>query len=130
MEMMRPGLKAVGLVTSVFLAVLLSPSVRLGAADSKPILSCKEAKSLIANARIPADHQRLGAYYRQEAQKLMNESTEHEALAATYEKWSTLATRRARLSLLRLAGLYRKGAKEAEALAAIHEEMARPAAKQ
>lgn len=93
-------------------------------------LSHQQLNDLIKNAKEPADHDKLAAYYRQEAARLKQEAQEHELAAKIYgvrgqtkpgvangaphcDNWSKLDT---------------EAAKEAETLATMHANMAREAA--
>jgi len=107
-----------------------SSAMRL-AAQEKPVkLSHQQLNDLIKNAKEPADHEKLGAYYRQEAARLKQEAQEHELAAKIYgasgqtkpgvangaphcDMWAKLDT---------------EAAKEAEALAAMHSSMAKESA--
>jgi hypothetical protein len=104
-------------------------AVRLPAQERLVKLTHKQLNDLIKNAKEPADHEKLAAYYRQEAARLKQEAQEHETAAKMYsgsgmtksgvpngaphcDTWAKLDT---------------EAAKEAEALASMHEEMAKAA---
>src|SRR6516162_4513957 len=54
-------------------------------AQEKPVkLSHQQLNDLIKNAKEPADHEKLAAYYRQEAARLKQEAQEHEMAAKMY----------------------------------------------
>jgi hypothetical protein len=120
----------------IALALVTFISAYSAAAQNKTT-SKKELKVLLKTAKGPAEHQKIAAYYRQEAARLTQSAKEHEELAAIYNqnppnpameakhgnavegashcnRWSELATEQA---------------KEAEALAALHEGMAKDAEK-
>jgi hypothetical protein len=113
--------------------VLLSFIPRSIAADNLKTLNKKEINTLIATAKTPAQHRRIASYYLQEAQRLSTASKFHEAMAKSYEAqplpfeakhpYGTLGVSHCRY----WAELDLKQAKEAEALAALHEDMAKAA---
>ena len=118
-----------------FLAMLVLILPLLGAAGSpaaktkKIKLSQKQLVWLIGHAETPAEHEELAAYYRQQAQHLLQEAKEHQEMAAAYpqvyaSKHPTLAAHHCN----DWAALYSKQAKDAEALAKLHEQMAKEAA--
>lgn len=125
----------------VLLSYLLLAFAAMAVAGSKPRksepkLSHKELTALIGNARTPADHERLAAYYRSEARRLMSEAKEHEDLAQFYGDRTTsledptyVNMGRAARHCHNIAKDYLKEAKEATALATIHEQMAKVAEK-
>src|SRR5712691_1705214 len=73
-------------VLTISLALLSLVPAYSVAADKKPIISKKELKVLLKTATEPADHQKIAEYYRQEAQRLIASSKEHQELSAIYEK--------------------------------------------
>ena len=105
-------------------------SMRL-AAQEKPVkLSHQQLNDLIKNAKEPADHQKLAAYYRQEAARLKQEAQEHELAAkiygATGQTKPTVANGAPHCDTW--AKLDTEAANEAEALATMHANMAKEAA--
>jgi hypothetical protein len=97
-------------------------------------ISKKKLKVLLSTAKTAADHQEIAAYYRQEAQRLTSSSREHLEMAAIYEKKPPVPNPKggpwlgAVAHCRRLAQLDAEEAKEADALAALHEEEAKNAA--
>jgi len=98
--------------------------------------STKELKVLLKTANEPADHLRIAAYYRHEAERLTQSSKEHAELAAIYEKNPPFASMVAKHGdsfgqgaphCKRFAELNAEAAKEATALAELHEGMAKAA---
>lgn len=92
-------------------------------------LNRKELKALIASAKTPADHERIAAYYRAEAQRLEGKYREHEEDLAEYKnplrypsKYPTMGDH-----CRSLADYYQMAAKRATALAEMHESLARKA---
>jgi hypothetical protein len=123
------------LVLIIALTLASVMSVYPAAAQKNPTISKKALKVLVKTAKEPAEHQKIAAYYRQESARLTQSAKEHEDLAAIYKhnppnpameskhgssvegathcnRWAELATEQA---------------KEAEALAALHEGMAKDA---
>lgn len=126
---------AVPVIASLALFVLLgfvrSSSV---AAGNKPTLSKKELKALIASAKTKDDHQKLADYYKAEKERLEGEAKDHEDLAKAYDENPGRPSMGSRTPFgqgashcHRQAQLYTDQAKEAEALAALHEDMAKAA---
>jgi hypothetical protein len=94
----------------------------------------KELVTLLKTAKEPADHLRIAAYYKQEAARLRQEAKQHQDLAAIYEKthpYQMMESKHGEAFPLgaphckKFAELALEQAKEADALAALHEDMAR-----
>ncbi len=121
---------------SLFLCLAALASAFPRPNDEKATLTHKQLKALIASAKTPADHQRLAAYYQQEAKRLAARAKEHEEMAAEYEKRpvpyesKNPGTIPGAIHCQNFAKLYKQEAEEAQALAAIHEEMAKEAGTQ
>ncbi len=96
----------------------------------EPRLSHGELKALIANAQTPADHERLAAFYRRRALHFMAQSRKHQELAHLYgDRTGSVEDPaynmdRAARHCHNIAKDYREEAKEAMALAKLHEQMA------
>lgn len=118
------------LVLTIVLA-LVFVSAYPAAAQNKPDVSKKELKLLLETATQPADHQRIADHYQQEAARLTASAKEHQELAAIYQENPPNAAMEAKHGTSvegvshcrRWAQLEVEQAKEAEALAAIHEGM-------
>ena len=102
------------------------------AAEKKPALKKKELMALLVNAKTAADHRVIASYYRYETLRLTDTSKEHFERAASYKRTSTTAGGRQVVLYQgmakrceRLAKLQAEQAKEAEALASLHEDMAK-----
>ena len=117
-------------------ATLLSFIPASFAADSEKSLSKKEVKALIATAKTPAEHRRIASYYREQTVRLTANAKEHVAMAEEYAKNPTFAAMGTKQGASfgqgashcrRWADLYNQQAKEAEALAVLHEDMAKSA---
>lgn len=115
-----------GFVTLAVVTLALAPFVR--AAEPSVELTKKQLKALVANAKTPANHMELAAYYRGEAERLKAKQNEHEEEAAEYykdplrhpgPKYPTLGQH-----CRDLAYYYGKAAERAQRLASVHEQMA------
>jgi len=119
------------------IALALSSFVPIAmAGNNKPVLSKKELKVLLRTAKEPPEHRKIAEYYRQEAQRLPASAKEHTELAEIYAKNPPFPAMEAKhgtsfgqgASHCRLwAQLDAEQAKEAEALATLHNEMAKSA---
>jgi hypothetical protein len=118
---------------------LMSVAPAYSAANNKQAtISKKELKVLLKTAKEPAEHQKIAAYYRQEAARLTQSAKEHEELAVIYKQTPPNPAMESKHGssvegashCSRWAELATEQAKEAEALAALHEHMARNAEKQ
>lgn len=70
-------------VTAVLAIALLSVAGGQGARQHEK-LTRQQLKSLISSAKTPADHQKLAAHYRDEAERLRAKQREHEEEADEY----------------------------------------------
>lgn len=94
-------------------------------------LTKTQLMSLIRTAKTPADHMKLANYYRYEANRLEADVKEHEGMAAAYDK-NPMAHPIPKGQTLgdhcrNLMKYYGEGASDANAMAAMHEEMAKAA---
>jgi hypothetical protein len=123
------------LATALILFALALSSLTSGsfAAEKQQTLSKKELMVLLKTAKEPADHRRIAEYYRQQAQRLNAESKYHEEMGSIYKEHplpyeGKFAYGTVGLSHCRYwAELDTKQAQQAEALAALHEDMAKAA---
>jgi hypothetical protein len=106
------------------------------AAKNKSVISKKELKTLLKTATEPVEHRKIAEYYRQEAQRLTASSKEHSELAEIYAKNPPNAAMESKHGTAfglgaphcrKFAELQAEAAKESEALAALHEDMAKAA---
>ena len=133
MKIARPN----SLIALMIVFVALSSFVPVSlAANNKSVISKKELKTLLRTAKEPVEHHKIAEYYRQEAQRLIASSKEHAELAAIYAKNPPFPAMEAKHGTAfgqgaphcnRWAQLDAEQANEAEALAAIHEDMAKAA---
>ena len=121
-----PRLSAVMTLVALFLS-LLSAAGAQNANTKRVKLTQKQLVWLIVHAETPSDHEQLSTYYRQQAQRLLRQAKDHQEMAAAYPQlnaskhptaWSLAAHHCGNW-----ARLYIEQAKEAEALAAIHENL-------
>lgn len=120
------------------LALVLTSSLLFtyAAASENQVITKKEFKTLLKTAKDPVEHRKIAEYYRQEAARLTASANEHEELAEVYAKNPPFPAMEANHGIAfaqgaphckRWAELSAEQAKEAEALAAMHEEMAKAA---
>jgi hypothetical protein len=113
--LMVVGVLAAPVVSTSFAAEVLPPGLTAEA---------------IANARTPADHQAIGDAYAKEAEQLRAQAEAHRHMDSHYNEPGYLS---AKLGLQRhcraLVQSYESAAKDAEALAKAHREMAESAAR-
>lgn len=106
--------------------------VTSGVAAERPReISKKELKELLAKANTPQEHLRLARHFEAKAKKYEAESTEHADMAKMYRAQPTASEMKRPMSpdtaahCEFLAESLGKAAKEAQALAVAHEEMAK-----
>jgi spore coat polysaccharide biosynthesis protein SpsF (cytidylyltransferase family) len=88
----------------------------------------KNVEQMIVDAKTPADHEAIAAYYDQEAKAAHQKHEEHLKLKASYEKIPHLASKTSLpWHCSTIAENYNKSAKEYEALAKLHRDMAKSA---
>jgi hypothetical protein len=121
--------------TALMLSALLYGGISQMTAAEVVQLSKDQVKEMIASAKTAGDHQKLAAYYRNEADKLEAEAKDHVDLANTYRS-STNAVAGKHTMSGKTAGhcdyfakSVREAAKADRALAVEHELMAKGAAK-
>jgi hypothetical protein len=114
----------------VFLALLACTVVVRAVAQTPPSISKKELKTLLATAKTPTDQERLAAYYRDKAQHLRAKAQEFSAqadsmagLPAVFESKQGIGCQCA-FHYRYFSKLYAQEAKDAEALAAQHHQLA------
>jgi hypothetical protein len=121
-------------LTTVMLlvALSLSPLNAVGSqiTTTKTVkLTHKQLLWLIGHAETPSQHEQLATYYRHQAQHLLQQAKEHQEMAVAYPQLN--ASKQPGVRSLAVhhcedwAQLYTKQAKDAEALAALHEKMAK-----
>ena len=95
-------------------------------------MSKKEVKELIANAKSREDHQILAAHYRHEAERLLVEAKEHEEMAEQYRRNPHPLTQKNPAAFgerhcRQVADRLRQAATRMQALAGMHEDLAKKA---
>ena len=114
------------LAIAMFVASLCSLTV---AAETRPMLSHKELKTLLATANTRTDHQKLATYYHDRAQSLRVKAQEFSEEAARYANQPATMQSKQGISCLcpahfqHFAKLYAREAEESEVLAARHEKI-------
>ena len=121
----------------IFVAVLACTVVVRAVAQTPPGISKKELKTLLATAKTPADQERLAAYYRNKAEHLRTKAQEFSAQAdylatqpSAIEGKCTRSFSKQGISCNGMSHyryfskLYAQDAKDAEALAAKHDQLA------
>jgi hypothetical protein len=131
MKTLRIISSTVLLILSVVLLFLVP--VQSVAIEQKGPISKKELKVLLAAAKTAAEHRRIANFYQQEARRLTDRSKYDEEMGAIYRSsplpyegkfpHGTVGLSHCRY----WTQLYAAQAKEADSLAALHEEMARAA---
>lgn len=124
------SLMAVVIALLALLAVVCISSVTAG---TKPTLSKKELKALIASAKTKDDHQKLADYYKAEIERLRAEAVDHDEMAEAYKKNpNPMAVKHPEAigegHCHEMARRFREAAAKAQELAAMHEDMAKAAA--
>lgn len=128
----------INLLAALAIVVLASSSFipAAMATENKPVLTKKQLKVLLRTAKEPPEHRKIAEYYRQEAQRLTASSKEHAELAAIYQKNPPFPAMEAKHGTSfgqgvshcrRWAELDAEQAREAEAVAVLHEDMAKAA---
>lgn len=133
MKIPTRNLFSAALMLTLAVALLPTPSM---ASDQNTVITKKEFKTLLKTAKEPIEHRKIAAYYRQEAVRLNASAKEHEELAEIYAKNPPNPAMESKHGTAfgqgsphckRWAELSAEQAKEAEALATMHEDMARAA---
>ncbi len=117
--------------TGKIIGILIAASVVvgvLGYVSASVAAEGKNVEQMIAEAKTPADHDAIAAYYDQEAKAAHHKHEEHLKLKASYEKIPHLASKTGLPGHCNtIAANYEKTAKEYEALAKLHRDMAKSA---
>ena len=119
--------KSVRLSSIAALAVLLAVGT-----FCPPSLSAGEEADLdkmIANAKTPADHEAIAAVYEKSAEEAKAEAAKHTEMEAAYKQagGALIGKQHIDTHCVNLVSLYKKIAKENEALAKAHKAMAKDA---
>lgn len=120
----------------VFVLLSVAP-VYARPADRQRPLTKHELNTLLKSAKTPADHLRIAAYYREEAQRLRSSSEEYLRQAAVYDKNPPFPALESKQGAAFGMGASHcrywakqdaDAAAKADAQAALHEDMAKKAA--
>ena len=133
MKIASRNLFSAAIMLTLALSLLTTRSM---ASNANSVITKKEFKTLLKTAKEPAEHRKIAEYYRKEAARLNVSAKEHEELAEIYAKnppnpameskhGSAFGQGASHCKLW--AELDTKQATEAEALAAMHEELAKAA---
>jgi hypothetical protein len=118
---------------STALAVLVGVGGLTAARAAEPALTRKELKAAITSAKNPQDHQRIAAYYKSEAGRMLAEAKEHDELAVAYTKAGDPQGTKHPMAgptadhCKHFADAARKAAEASQELAKLHEGMAKQA---
>src|SRR5262245_19883781 len=95
-----------------------------------PFGSAQEEKNIdqmISTAKTPADHEAIAAYYEKEAQEARQKEAQHKEFSKSYSTIPVLKTKGSAVAHCdAIAKKYADIAKDNEALAKMHKEMAKP----
>ena len=113
------------------IAVMFTANAAAQGNTSSDLLTADQVKELAATAKTPADHMKLSKHFAAEAARNHTAAAKHDAVAQAYRKNPNASESKrpgapdTALHCERLAQLAREEAKEARALAAEHEHMAK-----
>jgi hypothetical protein len=119
----------------IALTLISFTSAYPAAAQNNQTISKKELKVLLKTGTEPADHRKIAAYYHQEALRLRNDAKTHQDWGDIYAQGPAgVEAKHPGLTngsnhCHKIADLEEQAAKEADALAAGHEDMAKEAEK-
>ena len=124
--------------TAVLIAALFTVSFAsvYTVAQTQKVPTKKELVTLLKTAKEPREHLRIAAYYRAEAARLRQSAKEHSDLAAVYGEKHPFGAMESKHGdafgqgashCKKFAELAEEQAKEADALVALHEDMAKAA---
>jgi hypothetical protein len=123
---------------ALVLALVLASSLlsTYAAASDNQVNTKKEFKTLLKTAKEPVEDRKIAEYYRQEAARLTASAKDHEELAEVYAKNPPFPAMESKYGTAfaqgaphckRWAELSAEQAKEAQALAKMHEDVAKAA---
>ena len=114
--------KNIGAIAAV-LAIVALGFLSFGLAEEG-----KNIEQMITEAKTPADHEAIAAYYEKEAQEARQKHKEHQQMSNSYATVPVLKTKTGAVSHCNtIAKKYQDIAKEYEALAKLHKNMAKSA---
>ncbi|HEV7513714.1 MAG TPA: hypothetical protein VGO27_18600 [Candidatus Acidoferrum sp.] len=118
-------------ILALLSVILLACGSATARAENSSTLSKKELITLLANAHTPADQQKLAAYYHYEAQRLTAKSQDFSSQAEILAKQPATIESKQGISCQctshyrYFSKLYAQEAKDAEALAIQHDQLAK-----
>lgn len=104
--------------------------IMIGTLGYVPVGAAEEGKTveqMIVEAKTPADHEAIAAHYEKAAQEAHQKQAEHQKMKERYEKNPALNKSGFSTHCDLIAANYDKMAKEYEALAKLHRDMAKSA---
>jgi hypothetical protein len=110
--------KNIRMLGALLSVITLGPVALGSAADEKSI------EQMITEAKTPADHEAIATYYEKEAQAAHEKHLKHQKMEEFYQKNPALNKSGFGTHCNLIAANYDKTAKEYEALAKMHREMA------
>ncbi len=131
--MNRISSRAISILSVVSLAFVMTVAA-LGQTSSTPNrgpenLTKRELNSLIANAKSPAEHRRIAAFYQATSQEYLAQAKEHEEMIAAYNANPDRVTEKTRSSTIDHCKYFVKSfndmAAKSQELAQMHEQMAK-----
>jgi hypothetical protein len=123
-------------VLAAIAALSLIPDYSAAQDKKSSVPTRKELVTLLKTAKEPPEHRRIAAYYRHEAAILTQSAKEHSELPAIYQQKHPFAAMESKHGdafgqgashCEKFAQLAKQQAKEAEALAVLHDDMAKEA---
>lgn len=115
--------KTIGAAAAAVLAISALGYLPFGSAEEG-----KSVEQMITEAKTPADHEAITAYYKKEAQEAHQKHAEHQKMSDSYATIPVLKTKTGAVAHCNtIAKKYEEIAKEYEALAKLHQAMAKPA---
>jgi hypothetical protein len=115
-------LQAIGAALAVFVTFTVSSFLSTSAEERKNV------EQMITEAKTPADHEAIAAYYEKEAQAAREQQASHQRMAESYARIPVLEMKSGLASHCNIiARRYEEVAKEYETLAQLHRDMAKSA---
>ncbi|MBI3245475.1 MAG: hypothetical protein HYZ50_03075 [Deltaproteobacteria bacterium] len=117
--------------TRKMIGIMMAISLTVGALGYLSAGIAAEGKSveqMITEAKTPADHEAIAAYYETEAQEAHKKHAQHQKMSDSYATIPVLKTKTGAVTHCNtIAKKYEQIAKEYETLAKLHKDMVKPA---
>jgi len=128
---MKRTLSILSILSLAFVMTAASFGQTASAQQTKPEhFSKRQLNTLIAEARTPAEHQRIAQYYQAKAQDYLAQAKEHEQMVAAYKANPSL-TAKSQASTINhceyFVQTFKDLAAKSQELAQLHEQMAKEA---